>query len=88
MFYIYPGKYLNCSWSGASANNVEWLYKTFGNSIMQKEFYKPSELYQKVDEIILKTKVPEELFYLPFVAQPSIHPCARAGFGGMHADCP
>lgn len=83
MFYIYPGKYLNCSWSGASANNVEWLYKTFGNSIMQKEFYKPSELYQKVDEIILKTKVPEELFYLPFVAQPSIHPCARAGFVGI-----
>jgi len=83
MFYIYPGKYLNCSWSGASANNMEWLYKTFGNSMIKKELFEPSELYQKVDEIILKTQVPKELFYLPFVAQPSVHPHARAGFEGI-----
>ncbi len=83
MFYIDPGKYLNCSWSGASANNLEWLYKTCGNSIMGCGTYEASDLYQKVNHIISKDVFSPELYYLPFVAQPSIHPNAKAGFVGI-----
>ena len=70
MFYIYPGKYLTCFWSGASANNLEWLYEVFGNSIMECCNYDSVELYQRLNHIIKKNEVYPELFYLPYIAQP------------------
>ena len=83
MFHVYPGRYLNCSWSGASANNLEWFVKNFGAALAKASDCGRNEVYSRIDGVLSKLDETSGIFYLPFIAQPSVHPEAKACFVGI-----
>lgn len=84
MPYLYKGEYLNCSYTGASGSNYEWFTRILGGSAKREAEQRGISFYQVLDELI--GMVPAEkakVFFSPFVAQPSIHPNAKANFIGI-----
>lgn len=84
MPYLYKGEYLNCSYTGASGSNYEWFTRVLGGTAKLDAEKRGVSFYQILDELI--GMVPPEkskVFFSPFVAQPSIHPNAKANFIGI-----
>ena len=84
MPYLYKGQYLNCSYTGASGSNYEWFTKTLGGTARKEAEKRNISVFQVLDELI--SSVPAErakTLFSPFVAQPSIHPNAKANFIGI-----
>ncbi len=81
MPYIRKGEYLNCSYTGASASNYEWFTRRLGGNAKLEAQLRDVPMYDILDEKISSIK-PEDakVFFSPFVAQPSIHPNAKANF--------
>lgn len=81
MPYIHKGEYLNCSYTGASGTNYEWFTKTLGGQAKLLANERGISFYQVLDELISSVR-PEDtnVFFSPFVAQPSIHVNAKANF--------
>ncbi len=75
------GLYLNCSYTGASAVNYDWFIKALGGTAIMEAQKRGVSQYQVLDEIIGRMS-PErtEVLFHPFVAQPSVHPNAKANF--------
>lgn len=75
------GLYLNCSYTGASAINYDWFTKALGGIALFEAQKRNISQYDYLDEVIAELS-PEktEVLFHPFVAQPSVHPNAKANF--------
>jgi L-xylulokinase len=73
--------YLNCSYTGASAINFDWFLKSLGGTAMIEAEKSGISQYDVLDRLIgsMSPDKTEVLFH-PFVAQPSVHPNAKANF--------
>lgn len=75
------GLYLNCSYTGASAINYDWFIQALGGTAIMEAEKRNISKYQVMNEIIGKMSPDQvEVLFHPFVAQPSIHPKAKASF--------
>ena len=84
MPYLYKGQYLNCSYTGASGSNYEWFTRVLGGNAKIEAADKHISFYMVLDELIGMVPVKKaKVFFSPFVAQPSIHPNAKANFIGI-----
>lgn len=84
MPYLYKGAYLNCSYTGASASNYEWYTNTLCDraKVIAKE--KGISMFAVLDEEISSvTPKTADVFFLPYVASPSLYVNAKAGFIGI-----
>lgn len=81
MPYIYKGEYLNCSYTGASGANYEWFTKILGGTAKLDAQKRGGSLYDILNELIGGAEADKvNVFYLPYVAQPSVHVNAKANF--------
>lgn len=80
MPYLYKGEYLNCSYTGASGSNYEWFTKTLGGTAqLTAERDGISSFFSVLDSLIDSADIENvKVFFSPFIAQPSIHPYAKA----------
>lgn len=86
MPYIKKGEYLNCSYTGASASNYEWFTTTLCDRAKQMAKEKGCSMFDILDEAIQSVS-PEQasVLFLPYVASPSLHVNAKAGFLNIDA---
>lgn len=81
MPYLQKGKYLNCSYTGASGSNYEWFTRVLGGTAKSDGEKRGVSLYTVLDELIGMVPIEKaKVFFSPFVAQPSIHVNAKADF--------
>lgn len=81
MPYLTKGEYLNCSYTGASGANYEWFTKELGGTAKLRAQAENRSFYEVLDEEIRATHPSESsVLYFPYVAQPSVHVNAKAGF--------
>jgi L-xylulokinase len=75
------GLYLNCSYTGASAINYDWFIQALGGTALIEAQNRNISKYRVLDEIIggMSPDKTDVIFH-PFVAQPSVHTKAKAGF--------
>lgn len=75
------GLYLNCSYTGASAINYDWFIKALGGTALVEAQKRNLSQYEYLDEVIGEMSPDKtEVLFHPFVAQPSVHPNAKANF--------
>lgn len=75
------GLYLNCSYTGASAINFDWFSKALGGTAQMEASKRSISNYEVLDEMIGQMSPDQtEILFHPFVAQPSVHPNAKANF--------
>ncbi|TQI68329.1 FGGY-family carbohydrate kinase [Clostridium sp. KNHs216] len=75
------GLYLNCSYTGASAINFDWFGKALGGTAQMEAVKRSVSHYDILDEMIGQMSPDQtEVLFHPFVAQPSVHPNAKANF--------
>lgn len=81
MPYIKKGEYLNCSYTGASASNYEWFTATLCDRAKRIAAEKGVSMFDVLNEKI-ESVSPEQanVFFLPYVASPSLHVNAKAAF--------
>lgn len=78
--YITKGKYLHGSWSGASGSNYEWFKNALGGEA-RLQAGEDGNYFEVLDQLISSVDNNNvDVFFHPFVAQPSIHPDARGNF--------
>ena len=84
MPYLHKGEYLNCSYTGASGSNYEWFIHTLGDKAKVEAEKRDVSIFDVLNELISEVR-PEDakVIFSPFVAQPSIHPNAKANFIGI-----
>lgn len=78
--YIKKGEYLHGSWSGASGSNYEWFKNALGGEakLIAGE---NGDYFKVLDDLISSVDINTvDVFFHPFVAQPSVHPDARGNF--------
>jgi len=81
MPFLTRGRYLNCSFSGASAVNYEWFNRALGGTAKIEANERGISPYTVLDEMIDLVPIEKvQVLYHPFVAQPSVHENARANF--------
>lgn len=81
MPYLYKGEYLNCSYTGASGANYEWFTKNLGGTAKLNANARGISHYDILNELIASVSPDQvDVFYLPYVAQPSVHVNAKANF--------
>ncbi|WP_326512436.1 FGGY-family carbohydrate kinase [Clostridium intestinale] len=81
MPFLTRGKYLNCSFTGASGVNYEWFNRALGGTATLEANNRGVSPYKVLDELIDLVPVGKtQVIYHPFVAQPSVHENARANF--------
>ncbi|MFD2630032.1 FGGY-family carbohydrate kinase [Oceanobacillus kapialis] len=81
MPYLKKGEYVNASWTGASGVNYEWFTKVLGGNAKIEAEYKGISYYEVINELIASVPLEEaKVLFHPFVAQPSVHPEAKANF--------
>lgn len=85
MPYIHKNEYLNCSYTGASATNYEWFNQILGDKARVMAVYEQKNYYDVLNSLISKVKTDMDTpYFQPFVASPSIHVNARAGFSNIN----
>jgi len=73
--------YLNCSYTGASAVNYEWFAKALGGTAIMESKVRSMSKFDILNELVATVSPNEaQVLFHPFVAQPSVHPNARASF--------
>ena len=81
MPYLTKGEYLNCAFTGASGSNYEWFCKAMGGEAKYIAEKQGGSYYEVLNELIASVPIEtSKVMYLPFVAQPSVHPNAKAEF--------
>ncbi len=81
MPYLRKGEYLNCSYTGASGSNYEWFTRILGTLAKKDAEERGCSFYTVLDELIGMVPIEKaQVFFSPFVAQPSIHPNAKGNF--------
>ncbi|MGE6256995.1 FGGY-family carbohydrate kinase [Heyndrickxia sporothermodurans] len=81
MPYLTKGKYLNCSYTGASGANYEWFTRVLGGSAKMEAQNRGVSYYEVLNELIDLVPIEKaKVFFHPFVAQPSVHVEAKANF--------
>lgn len=81
MPYLHEGEFLNCSFTGASGSNYEWFTKNLGGTAKLEAQEKGISYYDVLNELIKSVPIEKaKVIFQPFVAQPSIHPNAKANF--------
>ena len=81
MPYLTKGEYLNCAFTGASGSNYEWFCKAMGGEAKFIAEKQGGSYYEVLNELIASVPIEtSKVMYLPFVAQPSVHPNAKAEF--------
>lgn len=86
MPYIKKGEYLNCSYTGASASNYEWFTATLCDraKVIAKE--KGISMFDVLNEEIQSISPKQaKVFFLPYVASPSLNVNAKAAFFNIDA---
>lgn len=85
MPYIHKNEYLNCSYTGASATNYEWFHHVLGDKARLTAVYEQRDYYDVLNEWIRQAEPNMDTpYFQPFVASPSIHVNARAGFSNIN----
>ena len=85
MPYIHKNEYLNCSYTGASATNYEWFHHVLGDKARLTAVYEQRDYYDVLNEWIRQAEPDMDTpYFQPFVASPSIHVNARAGFSNIN----
>ncbi len=81
MPYLFKGEYLNCSYTGASGSNYEWFTKILGDRAKIEAEKRGISFFKVLDEMIKSIDPAKaKVIFCPFVAQPSLHPMAKANF--------
>ncbi|MGN7286587.1 FGGY-family carbohydrate kinase [Shouchella rhizosphaerae] len=81
MPYLTKGKYLNCSFTGASGANYEWFTKVLGGNARIEAEQRGKSFYEVLNELIDSIPIEKaSVIFHPFVAQPSVHVEAKANF--------
>ena len=85
MPYIHKNEYLNCSYTGASATNYEWFNHVLGDKARLAAVYEQRGYYDVLNEWIRAAEPNMDTpYFQPFIASPSIHVNARAGFTNIN----
>lgn len=86
MPYLHKKEYLNCSYTGASATNYEWFIQNLGDKAKLTAVYEGKNFYEVFDQFIEQVAIKKDLpYFQPFIAAPSIHINATAGFSNISA---